>query len=66
MSNHVNCPYAGSKLVQLPCQFISHPHDKNLMFCSSCGSNEYDLRTIGHNLPPWLLIVLGILLFILI
>ena len=47
MSHKVNCPYkTNESLVKLPCEFMPHPHDANVMFCQSCGGNEYDIRDI--------------------
>ena len=64
MSNHVKCPYLGSGLVQLPCRFIAHPHKKDMMFCSSCGGNQYDIHDIGNDFPKGikLLTILSVLL----
>jgi len=49
MTHKVNCPYKNHESLQkLPCDFILHPYNKNLMFCQTCGGNEYDIRDIGE------------------
>lgn len=47
MTHKVNCPYkTNESLVKLPCEFMPHPHDENVMFCQTCGGNEYDIREL--------------------
>jgi len=47
MTHPVNFSYKNYEILQkLTCDFLLHPYNKNLMFCQTCGVNEYDIRDI--------------------
>lgn len=73
MECKVNCPYSNQEgLQELPCEFVAHPHDRDIMFCKSCGGNEYNVRDIANpkanykksDQPFWA--ILGVLMLLLI
>ena len=52
----MECPYKHhTSLKQLPCSWISHPHNENCRICDVC-QNHYDVREI-NSFPP----VLGLI-----
>lgn len=61
----MNCRFQNNRhLRQMPCNYVPHPHKKNIRYCTVC-QDHYDIRDVGNEATGGIILtILGIIIML--